>query len=166
MKNCKVFCLNNITKVGTNRFRTGYTLVDTIDDAAGVLVRSADMKEMAFPAGLRAIARAGAGVNNIPIDRCTENGIVVLNTPGANANSVKELVICGMLLASRDVNGGIEWVKENKSDENIAKSTEKAKKTFVGHELVGKTIGVIGLGAIGALVADGGFGTWHESVWL
>lgn len=154
MKDRKVFCLNNIAKVGTNRFRTGYTLVDTIDDAAGVLVRSADMKEMEFPAGLRAIARAGAGVNNIPIDRCTENGIVVFNTPGANANSVKELVICGMLLASRDVNGGIEWVKENKADENIAKSTEKAKKAFAGHELAGKTIGVIGLGAIGSLVAD------------
>ena len=158
MKDRKVFCLNNIAKVGTNRFRTGYTLVDTIDDAAGVLVRSADMKEMEFPAGLRAIARAGAGVNNIPIDRCTENGIVVFNTPGANANSVKELVICGMLLASRDVNGGIEWVKENKADENIAKSTEKAKKAFAGHELAGKTIGVIGLGAIGALVADAALG--------
>ncbi len=158
MKARKVFCLNNIAKVGTNRFRTGYTLVNTIDDAAGVLVRSADMKEMEFPAGLRAIARAGAGVNNIPIDRCTENGIVVFNTPGANANSVKELVICGMLLASRDVNGGIEWVKENKADENIAKSTEKAKKAFAGHELAGKTIGVIGLGAIGALVADAALG--------
>lgn len=158
MKDRKVFCLNNIAKVGTNRFRTGYTLVDTIDDAAGVLVRSADMKEMEFPAGLRAIARAGAGVNNIPIDRCKENGIVVFNTPGANANSVKELVICGMLLASRDVNGGIEWVKENKADENIAKSTEKAKKAFAGHELAGKTIGVIGLGAIGALVADAALG--------
>ena len=154
MKDRKVFCLNNIAKVGTNRFRTGYTLVDTIDDAAGVLVRSADMKEMEFPAGVRAIARAGAGVNNIPIERCTENGIVVFNTPGANANPVKELVICGMLLASRDVNGGIEWVKENKADENIAKSTEKAKKAFAGHELAGKTIGVIGLGAIGSLVAD------------
>ena len=158
MKDRKIFCLNNIAKVGTDRFRTGYTLADTIDDAAGVLVRSADMKEMEFPAGLRAIARAGAGVNNIPIDRCTENGIVVFNTPGANANSVKELVICGMLLASRDVNGGIEWVKENKADENIAKSTEKAKKAFAGHELAGKTIGVIGLGAIGSLVADAALG--------
>ena len=158
MKDRKVFCLNNITKVGTDRFRPGYTLVDTIEDATGVLVRSADMKEMAFPEGLRAIARAGAGVNNIPIHRCTENGIVVFNTPGANANSVKELVICGLLLASRDVNGGIEWVKENKSDENIAKSTEKAKKAFAGHELAGKTIGVIGLGAIGALVADAALG--------
>lgn len=154
MKERKVFCLNNIAKVGTNRFRDGYTLTETIKDAAGVLVRSADMKEMEFPVGLRAIARAGAGVNNIPVDRCTENGIVVFNTPGANANSVKELVICGMLLASRDVNGGIKWVEENKADENIAKSTEKAKKAFAGHELSGKTIGVIGLGAIGALVAD------------
>ncbi|MDD5891993.1 MAG: phosphoglycerate dehydrogenase [Bacteroidales bacterium] len=140
--------------MGTDQFRKGYSLVDNIDDAAGVLVRSADMKKIEFPSGLRAIARAGAGVNNIPIDRCTESGIVVFNTPGANANSVKELVICGMLLAARDVSGGIEWVKGNKTDENIAKTTEKAKKAFAGHELAGKTLGVIGLGAIGVLVAN------------
>ncbi|MBQ6173605.1 MAG: phosphoglycerate dehydrogenase [Clostridia bacterium] len=154
MKDRKVFCLNNIAKVGTDRFRAGYTLSDTIDEAAGVLVRSADMKEMAFPAGLRAIARAGAGVNNIPLDRCAEEGIVVFNTPGANANSVKELVLCGMFLAARDVAGGIEWVKANKADEAIAKTTEKAKKAFAGNELQGKTLGVIGLGAIGVLVAN------------
>ncbi len=154
MKDRKVFCLNNIAKVGTDRFREGYTLVDSIDEAAAVLVRSADMKEMAFPAGLRAIGRAGAGVNNIPLDRCAEEGIVVFNTPGANANSVKELVLCGLLLASRDVAGGINWVKENKTDEAIAKTTEKAKKAFAGHELQGKTLGVIGLGAIGVLVAN------------
>lgn len=135
MKDRKIFCLDNITKVGTDGFRPGYALVDTIEEAAGVIVRSTDMKEMTFPAGLRAIVRAGAGVNNIPVDRCTENGIVVFNTPGANANSVKELVICGLLLASRDVNGGIEWVKENRSDENIAKSTEKAKKLLLGMSL-------------------------------
>lgn len=154
MKDRKIFCLNNIAKVGTDQFRPGYTLVDTIDNAAGVLVRSADMKEIDFPSDLRAIARAGAGVNNIPIERCAEQGIVVFNTPGANANSVKELVLCGMLLASRDVYGGIQWVKANQADENIAKATEKAKKAFAGHELYGKTLGVIGLGAIGILVAN------------
>ena len=154
MKDRKIYCLNNIAAVGTDRFRSGYTLVDSIDEAAGVLVRSADMKEMTFPAGLRAIARAGAGVNNIPLDRCAEEGIVVFNTPGANANSVKELVLCGMLLASRDITGGIAWVKENADDENIAKTTEKAKKAFAGNELMGKTMGVIGLGAIGVLVAN------------
>lgn len=154
MKNRKIYCLNNIAKVGTDRFRSGYQLVDKIDEAAGVLVRSADMKEMSFPDDLRAIARAGAGVNNIPLDRCAEAGIVVFNTPGANANSVKELVICGMLLAARDVLGGITWVKENNNDPDIAKNTEKAKKAFTGHELYGKTLGVIGLGAIGVLVAN------------
>lgn len=154
MKNRKIYCLNNIAKVGTDRFRSGYQLVDKIDEAAGVLVRSADMKDMSFPDDLRAIARAGAGVNNIPLDRCAEAGIVVFNTPGANANSVKELVICGMLLAARDVLGGITWVKENNNDPDIAKNTEKAKKAFAGHELYGKTLGVIGLGAIGVLVAN------------
>jgi D-3-phosphoglycerate dehydrogenase len=154
MKDRQIYCLNNIAKVGTDCFRKGYTLTDSIEDAAGVLVRSADMKETAFPAGLRAIARAGAGVNNIPLDRCAENGIVVFNTPGANANSVKELVLCGMLLASRDVAGGIRWVQDNAGDENIAKTTEKAKKAFAGNELKGKTLGVIGLGAIGVLVAN------------
>ena len=154
MKDRKIFCLNNIAKIGTDGFRSGYTLIDSIDEAAGVLVRSADMKEMTFPAGLRAIARAGAGVNNIPLDRCAEEGIVVFNTPGANANSVKELVLCGMLLSARDVAGGIAWVRENAGDENIAKTTEKAKKAFAGHELMGKTLGVIGLGAIGVLVAN------------
>ena len=154
MKDRKIYCLNNIAKVGTDCFRRGYTLIDAIGEAAGVLVRSADMKEMAFPDGLRAIARAGAGVNNIPLDRCAEEGIVVFNTPGANANSVKELVLCGMLLAARDVAGGVQWVRENAGDESIAKTTEKAKKAFAGNELAGKTLGVIGLGAIGALVAN------------
>ncbi len=154
MKERKIYCLNNIAKIGTDGFRSGYTLIDSMDEAAGVLVRSADMKEMTFPAGLRAIARAGAGVNNIPLERCAEEGIVVFNTPGANANSVKELVLCGMLLAARDVSGGIAWVRENAADENIAKTTEKAKKAFAGNELTGKTLGVIGLGAIGVLVAN------------
>ena len=154
MKDRKIYCLNHIAKVGTDGFRSGYTLIDSLDEAAGVLVRSADMKEMSFPAGLRAIARAGASVNNIPLDRCAEEGIVVFNTPGANANSVKELVLCGMFLASRDIAGGIAWVRENAEDENIAKTTEKAKKAFAGNELKGKTLGVIGLGAIGVLVAN------------
>ena len=154
MKERKIYCLNNIAKIGTDGFRSGYTLIDSMDDAAGVLVRSADMRDMTFPAGLRAIARAGAGVNNIPLDRCAEEGIVVFNTPGANANSVKELVLCGMLLAARDVAGGISWVRANAADENIAKTTEKAKKEFAGNELTGKTLGVIGLGAIGVLVAN------------
>lgn len=154
MKDRKIYCLNNIAKIGTDGFRSGYSLIDSMDEAAGVLVRSADMKEMTFPAGLRAIARAGAGVNNIPLDRCAEEGIVVFNTPGANANSVKELVLCGMLLAARDVAGGIAWVRENAGDENIAKTTEKAKKAFAGNELKSKTLGVIGLGAIGVLVAN------------
>ena len=154
MKDRKIYCLNNIAKVGTDGFRPGYTLIDSMEEAAGVLVRSADMKEMTFPAGLRAIARAGAGVNNIPLDRCAEEGIVVFNTPGANANSVKELVLCGMLLAARDVAGGIRWVRENAGDANIAAATEKAKKAFAGNELQGKTLGVIGLGAIGVLVAN------------
>lgn len=154
MKERKIFCLNNIAKIGLDRFRSGYELVNSINDSAGVLVRSADMKELEFPTGLRAIARAGAGVNNIPLNRCTEAGIVVFNTPGANANSVKELVICGMLLAARDVTGGIAWTKENKINPNIAKITENKKKLFAGHELFGKTLGIIGLGAIGTLVAN------------
>ena len=154
MKDRKIYCLNNIAKIGTDSFRSGYTLIDSMDEAAGVLVRSADMKEMTFPAGLRAIARAGAGVNNIPLDRCAEEGIVVFNTPGANANSVKELVLCGLLLASRDIAGGISWVRENADDADIARTTEKAKKAFSGYELKGKTLGVIGLGAIGVLVAN------------
>ena len=154
MKDRKIFCLNNIARVGTDGFRKGYTLIGSMEEAAGVLVRSADMKDMVFPAGLRAIARAGAGVNNIPLERCAEEGIVVFNTPGANANSVKELVLCGMLLASRDIAGGIAWVRENAEDRDIARSAEKAKKAFAGNELKGKTLGVIGLGAIGVLVAN------------
>ena len=154
MKDREIFCLNNISRVGTTKFRKGYTLVDSIDNAAGVLVRSADMKAMDFPKSLRAIGRAGAGVNNIPIDKCSEQGIVVFNTPGANANAVKELVIAGLMLASRDVIGGAEWIKANASDPDIAKNAEKAKKNFAGNEIRGKKLGVIGLGAIGVLVAN------------
>ena len=154
MKDRNIFCLNNIAKVGTNCFRSGYTLTDSIDEAAGVLVRSADMKEMSFPAGLRAIARAGAGVNNIPLQKCAEKGIVVFNTPGANANGVKELVFAGMLLASRDIVEGVDWVRANKDKSDIAKVAEKEKKKFAGTELQGKKLGIIGLGAIGVIVAN------------
>ena len=153
-KERKIFCLNNISATGLAKFRKGYTITDDINEAAGILVRSADVKSVNFPEGLRAIARAGAGVNNIPIEKCSEAGIVVFNTPGANANSVKELVIAGLLLASRDIYGGISWVKENAGDSDITKLAEKAKKNFSGHEIKGKTLGIIGLGAIGVQVAN------------
>ena len=153
-KERKILCLNNIAKIGLDKFRKGYSLTEDIHQAAGILVRSADMLRMDFPEGLRAIARAGAGVNNIPIEKCSEAGIVVFNTPGANANSVKELVLAGLLLTSRDIYGGIKWVKENSADENITKLAEKAKKNFAGNEISGKTLGVIGLGAIGVRVAN------------
>ena len=154
MKDREIYCLNNISRVGTGHFRKGYTLVDEIDHAAGVLVRSADMKVMDFPPTLRAIGRAGAGVNNIPLDRCAEQGIVVFNTPGANANAVKELVIAGLMLASRDIIGGNQWIREHADVPTIQKDAEKAKKNFAGCEIKGKTLGVIGLGAIGVLVAN------------
>ena len=150
----KIHCLNNISKYGTALLTDAYELSDEVEGAAGILVRSADMHEMAFDPALLGIARAGAGVNNIPLEECAKAGIVVFNTPGANANAVKELVLCGMLLAARDVVGGIEWVKDNAEDPGIAKSVEKAKKAFAGTEILGKKLGVIGLGAIGALVAN------------
>lgn len=153
-KERKIFCLNNIANVGIEKFRQGYEITKEINEAAGILVRSADMHTMNFPDCLRVIARAGAGVNNIPIEKCSENGIVVFNTPGANANSVKELVIAGLLLASRDIFGGISWVKENAGNSDVTKLAEKAKKNFAGHEIQGKTLGVIGLGAIGVRVAN------------
>lgn len=147
-------CLNQISDVGIQELSEEYVPVSRVEDADAVLVRSASMHEMEFGGRLKAIARAGAGVNNIPLERCAEEGIVVFNTPGANANGVKELVIAGMLLASRDIIGGINWVQENEEDGNIAKDTEKAKKAFAGCELDGKKLGVIGLGAIGVLVAN------------
>lgn len=146
--------LNAISKYGTDRLTADYALTDDLAKAEGVLVRSAALHETEFGDSLLAIARAGAGVNNIPLDRCANEGIVVFNTPGANANGVKELVIAGLLLAARDVVGGIEWCKENKEDANIAKTVEKAKKAFAGYEIKGKKLGVIGLGAIGAEVAN------------
>lgn len=150
----KYHCLNPISGVGLEEFTENYAPVSTPDIADAILVRSAAMHDMEFAPELKAVARAGAGVNNIPLEKCAEQGIVVFNTPGANANGVKELVIAGMLLASRDIIGGISWVQENEEDGNIAKDAEKAKKAFAGCELQGKKLGVIGLGAIGVLVAN------------
>ena len=147
-------CLNPIAACGLDLFTEDYKKVDDMADAQAVLVRSAAMHDLELPDSLEVIARAGAGVNNIPLDKCADKGIVVFNTPGANANGVKELVLAGMLLASRDIIGGINWVQENEEDGNIAKDAEKAKKAFAGCELEGKKLGVIGLGAIGVLVAN------------
>ena len=150
----RIHCLNKIASCGTELFPADYELTDTLAEADGILVRSASMHEMELPEGLLAIGRAGAGVNNIPLDACAEKGIVVFNTPGANANGVKELVIAGLLMASRDIAGGLNWCKENAEDANITKDTEKSKKAFAGCEIQGKKLGVIGLGAIGAEVAN------------
>jgi D-3-phosphoglycerate dehydrogenase len=150
----KYHCLNPIAAVGLDKFTDNYEAVANMGDADAVLVRSAVMHELEFDKNLKVIARAGAGVNNIPLDRCAEEGIVVFNTPGANANGVKEMVLAGLLLASRDIVGGVEWVKENQNDADIAKAAEKAKKAFAGQEIEGKKLGVIGLGAIGVLVAN------------
>lgn len=150
----KYHCLNPIAKVGLNNFTAEYVPTDNIEDADGILVRSANMHEMDLPDSLLAVARAGAGVNNIPLEKCAEKGIVVFNTPGANANGVKELVIAGMLLASRDITGGIDWVKSDASNPDIAKAAEKEKKRFAGTEIEGKKLGIIGLGAIGVKVAN------------
>lgn len=150
----KYHCLNPIAEVGLSQFEDSYVPVSDMETADAVLVRSAAMHDLQFGKNLKAIARAGAGVNNIPLDRCAEEGIVVFNTPGANANGVKELVLAGMLLASRDIIGGINWVEEHEEDGDIAKQAEKAKKAFAGCELYGKKLGVIGLGAIGVLVAN------------
>ncbi len=147
-------CLNAIAQVGLDRLTEDYKKLDTPEGADAILVRSAQMHDMEFDPALKVIGRAGAGVNNIPLDKCAEQGIVVFNTPGANANGVKELVIAGMLLASRDIIGGIDWVKEHKEDATIAKDVEKAKKAFAGNEIDGKKLGVIGLGAIGVRVAN------------
>ena len=150
----KYHCLNPISEVGLAQLDENYVVTGTADEADAILVRSAKMHDMEFSRNLKAIARAGAGVNNIPLERCADEGIVVFNTPGANANGVKELVIAGMLLAARDIIGGINWVQEYEEDGDIAKITEKKKKAFAGTELQGKKLGVIGLGAIGVRVAN------------
>ena len=144
--------LNKIAAVGLKELGEGYNIGEDIVNPDGIMVRSTVMHEMEFGSALKAIARAGAGVNNIPIDRCSEAGIVVFNTPGANANGVKELAICALLLAARDVVGGIEWAKG--LTEDVAKQVEKGKSKFAGTELKGKTLGVIGLGAIGGMIAN------------
>ena len=150
----KYHCLNPISHVGLEQLDENYVKTDDAKEADAILVRSAKMHDMDFGPNLKLIARAGAGVNNIPLDRCAEEGIVVFNTPGANANGVKEIVIAGMLLAARDIIGGINWVQEYEEDGDIAKITEKKKKAFAGTEIQGKKLGVIGLGAIGVLVAN------------
>ncbi len=150
----KVKCLNPIAECGLEMLPEEYEITDEINEAQAVLVRSAVMHDMELPEGLLAVARAGAGVNNIPLEKCAEKGIVVFNTPGANANGVKELTIAAMLLSARDIAGGIRWCRENKDDADIAKSAEKAKKEFAGTEIKGKKLGIIGLGAIGVIVAN------------
>lgn len=150
----KYNCLNPISTIGLKMFSDNYENVENVDDADVILVRSAAMHDMEFGNNLKAIARAGAGVNNIPLEKCAEEGIVVFNTPGANANGVKELVIAGLMLASRDIVGGINWVQSIKDQTGIGKLVEKGKKKFAGTEVKGKKIGVIGLGAIGVLVAN------------
>ena len=150
-----IHCLNKISKVGLGALPSSYTYSEELKEGVeAILVRSAAMHEMELPASVKAVARAGAGVNNIPLDKFASKGVVVFNTPGANANAVKELVIAMMLLAARDIRGSMEWVLENKGDPEINKTMEKAKGQFAGTEILGKTLGVIGLGAIGALVAD------------
>lgn len=151
----KIQLMNKIAKVGTDIFTSqGYEVSDKVENADAIMVRSAALHDTQFPKSLRAIARCGAGVNNIPIERCTKEGIVVFNTPGANANAVKELAVAALILASRDIVGGIKWVDTLKDQENVAKAVEAGKSAFVGHELAGKTLGVLGLGAIGGMVAN------------
>ena len=150
----KVKTLNKISDIGLKEFTDNYSFTEELNEVDAVLVRSADMKSLDFGGNLLAVARAGAGVNNIPLDKCAEQGIVVFNTPGANANAVKELVIAGLLLAARDVVGGINWVQANKDAEGLSKLVEKEKSNFAGNEIEGKKLGVIGLGAIGVLVAN------------
>ena len=156
----KILCLNKISPVGLKVLPSSYQITEDVNEAGAILVRSANMLEMELPENVLAVARAGAGVNNIPLEAYAKKGVVVFNTPGANANAVKELTIAGMLLAARDIKGSMNWVEENKGDELINKSMEKAKGAFAGTEILGKTLGIIGCGAIGALVAQaaGGLG--------
>lgn len=150
----KYNCLNAISEAGLKSLSSDFVKTDDVNEAEAILVRSAAMHDMEFSDNLLAVARAGAGVNNIPLDKCAEKGIVVFNTPGANANGVKELVIAAMILTSRNLIAANGWVNENKDDENIGKTMEKAKSKFAGREVKGKKLGVIGLGAIGVLVAN------------
>ena len=153
-----ILTLNKIAACGLEQLPAAQYAItdDQAKDVDGIILRSFSMHDMELPASLKAVARAGAGTNNIPIDKCSEKGIVVFNTPGANANAVKELVLAGLLLASRDVNGGIAWANTLTGDD-VAKQVEKGKSNFAGHEIQGKTLGVIGLGAIGVLVANAAY---------
>lgn len=155
-------CLNPIADKGLCLFGEAYKKTENLTECDAVLVRSAKMQDLDIPENVCAIARAGAGVNNIPVKECSEKGVVVFNTPGANANGVKELVLAGMLLASRDIVGGIEWVEKEKDREDIDKLAEKQKKQFAGCEISGKKLGIIGLGAIGAMVANAASGLGME----
>lgn len=150
----KIKLYNNIAQIGLDQFTPDYEVNENMEDEDAILVRSANLHDIEYGNNLKAIARAGAGVNNIDIDACTKKGIAVFNTPGANSNAVKELVFAGMLLASRDIYHGIEWIQTQKENENIAKDVEKQKKKYAGHELTGKSLGVIGCGAIGIQVAN------------
>ena len=150
----KIKCLNKIDQHGLDHFTENYTLTENLEEADALLVRSANLHDLEFPKSIKAIARAGAGVNNIPIDRCSEQGIVVFNTTGANANGVKEIVLAALFLASRDIIGGVNWVNSQKENPDIANLVEKKKSDFAGIEIIGKKLGVIGLGAIGTLVAN------------
>ncbi len=150
----KIGCFNKISPVGLEKLTDKYELVEDQNEANGIILRSYDMHDMEFSGDVLAIGRAGAGTNNVPVDRCAEEGIVVFNTPGANANAVKELCICGMIMAARNVPEGIAWVKSLQGSEGVGKQIEKGKGQFAGTEIMGKTLGVIGLGAIGVLVAN------------
>ena len=150
----KIGTFNKISPVGLDKLTDDYVLVENPDEAHGIILRSYDMHEMEFSDNLLAIGRAGAGTNNVPVDRCAQQGIVVFNAPGANANAVKELCICGMIMAARNVPEGYTWAKTLKGSEGVGKQIEKGKGQFAGTEISGKTLGVIGLGAIGRLVAD------------
>ena len=150
----KIHYLNKISPKGTGLWTENYETVPNLEDAQAILVRSAAMHDLALPESLLAVARAGAGVNNIPLDRCAEAGVVVFNTPGANANGVMELALCGMLLGCRDVVGGIQWVQSVADQPDVAKLVEKEKSRFAGHEILGKKLGIIGLGAIGGPLAN------------
>lgn len=151
----KIKLMNKIAKVGTDMLsQEKYQVGESLENEDAILVRSASLHDLPFSENLRAIARCGAGVNNIPVEKCTKEGIVVFNTPGANANAVKELAIASLILASRDLVGGIDWVKTLAGQTGVAKAVEAGKSAFVGHELAGKTLGVVGLGAIGGMVAN------------
>ena len=151
----KVKLMNKIAKVGTDVLSPAkYEVGESVMQEDAIMVRSAALHDLEFNENLRAIARCGAGVNNIPLERCTKSGIVVFNTPGANANAVKELAVAALILASRDIIGGVEWVRSLAGQTDVAKAVEKGKSAFVGHELAGKTLGVVGLGAIGGMVAN------------